>query len=101
MPETVRTHEYDSIESGSLFEISTAVLKALGLDIWKTRPIGGLIIANGTVSGKPIQATVTVRPARTTAATFSVRGDLADENELQDLADRFFGGIQTAIDQGN
>lgn len=88
-----QTIELENTSPDGAFQIAEKAIQEVGFEIWKTRPIGWLIIANQS-GGGGLQATICIRPGGGAAVNIALKGD-ADEAAMQAIADQFFAGVQS------
>ena len=91
-----QTIELENMSPDAAFQIAEKTIQEVGFEIWKTRPIGWLIIANQSGSGG-LQATISIRPSTGAAVTIALKGD-TDETAAQAIAEQFFNGVQSHLE---
>ena len=91
---TVReTKEYQGISADDAYKIAEIVLEETGLEIWKRRPLGWLIMADYPDSAGTIKGNVSCRPGASTSITFTLDSDDHDETIMVNLIKKFFENI--------
>ncbi len=93
MAEVVKSGDFPSQTPNEAFEACLESIQEMGFEIWKTRPVGGLIIANGKEGMDGIQATITIRPGTGAAVNVSLRSTSVDEGQLVAIADRLLDSL--------
>jgi hypothetical protein len=68
-----------------------------GFHIWKTRPIGWLVIAQRGSAQGDLKATVTARPGAATTVTLSLEGASLTDHELEATAQTLFEALKDAL----
>lgn len=101
MAEQAQTTAFENVSSEAAFQAALQALAPFGFSVWKTRPIGGLIIANGAVEGNTAQATVTVRVGTSTEVGVSVRSDSAGEEQLEAFLNQYFDALRAELGKSN
>ncbi len=91
--EISQTIELAKLSADDAFQISERAIQEVGFEIWKTRPIGWLIIANQS-GGGGLQATISIRPGTGAAVTIAVKGD-TDEASARVITDRFLKEVES------
>ena len=76
---TIReTKEYPEITADAAYKIAETALEETGLEIWKRRPLGWLIMAEFSDSSGKIKGNVSCRPGANTSLTFILESDNHD-----------------------
>jgi hypothetical protein len=89
MPNIGEEKTYAGITADEGFKLALEVLPLTGFEIWKTRPMGWLIITNRETQSGAVNATVAFRPGTETAMTISLASDTAPEDEIRKCAEEF------------
>ena len=91
---TVReTKEYQGITADEAYKIAETALEESGLEIWKRRPLGWLIMADYSDSEGTIKGNVACRPGSGANITFTLDSDDHDESIMSKLLKAFFDVI--------
>jgi hypothetical protein len=91
---TVReTKEYQGITADQAYKIAEIALEESGLEIWKRRPLGWLIMADYSDSEGTIKGNVACRPGNGASITFTLDSADHDESILSKLVKDFFDVI--------
>jgi len=88
---TVReTQEYQGISADDAYKIAETALEETGLEIWKRRPLGWLIMADYSDSDGTIKGNVSCRPGASTSITFTLDSEDHEESIMTNLVNKFF-----------
>ncbi len=83
--EITRTYAY--VSADACFVAAKEALARVDFEIWKTRPIGWLVMAHLQTAEGKINATVAVRPGTGADLTFSLVGETLAEDDLRSIAE--------------
>jgi hypothetical protein len=86
---------YSNLDADEAFQILVRTLPEMGYAVWKTRPIGWLIIANREFEQGKVNATVSLRPGAGAQLNLSLACNEMEQEELKGLAQE----LLQAIDQ--
>ena len=84
MPTFAENRTYPNLSADQAFEILVGALPEMGYVIWKTRPIGWLIMANRETGQGRLNVSVALRPGTDTVLTFSAASDKHSVDDLRD-----------------
>lgn len=88
---TIReTKEYQGITADDAYKIAEKALEETGLEIWKRRPLGWLIMADYADASGTIKGNVACRPGADTSITFTLDSDDHEESVMSTLVKKFF-----------
>lgn len=79
------------------FQVVENLLPALGYTIWKTRPIGWLILAKRSSPSGDIQLTFAARPATETRVSISLSCEGMEEEELRQHVEPLSKAVTEAL----
>jgi len=82
MPTYAENRTYANHNADEAFQILVRTLPEMGYAVWKTRPIGWLIIANRDTAGARLNATLSLRPGAGAQLNLSLASDSLSEEEL-------------------
>ena len=88
---------YAGITGDEGFKLALEVFPLTGFEIWKTRPIGWLIIANRQTQSGVVNATVAFRSGAETMMTISLASDASPENEIRQCAEEFITAFEQRL----
>jgi hypothetical protein len=74
---------YSNLDADDAFQILVRTLPEMGYAVWKTRPIGWLIIANREFDQGKLNATLSLRPGAGAQLNLSLACNEMDQEELQ------------------
>lgn len=80
---------YAGITADEGFKLALEVFPLSGFEIWKTRPMGWLIITNRQTQSGVVNATAAFRPGAETTMTLSLTSDACPEDEIRKCAEEF------------
>jgi len=91
---TIReTREYQGITADDAYKLAESALEEIGLEIWKRRPLGWLIMADYTDPTGKINGNVSCRPGSSTSITFTLDSDDHEESSMSNLVTKFFEAV--------
>jgi hypothetical protein len=83
MPTYSENKTYGNHSADEAFQLLVRALPEMGYAVWKTRPIGWLIIANREVENGKLNATVSLRPGAGAVMNLSLASETLPEDELK------------------
>ncbi len=95
MPRITETRTYVGKSADECFAAAKAALPAVGFEIWKTREIGWLVMANREESGGTVKANFASRPGA--AVTIALSGEGITEEALKIIAEEVFAAFEVAL----
>jgi hypothetical protein len=83
MPTYAENRTYSNHNVDEAFQILVRALPEMGYAVWKTRPIGWLIIANRETAQGTLNTTLSLRPGAGAVLSLSLASDTLSEEELR------------------
>lgn len=97
MPTYSENKTYSNHSADDAFQLLVRALPEMGYAVWKTRPIGWLIIANREVEKGKLNATVSLRPGTGAVMNLSLASETLTEDELKGYLEQLLQQIDERI----
>jgi hypothetical protein len=97
MAKVTETRSYHAHHVDRCYKAAEAALPGAGFKIWKTRPIGWLIMARREGSEGLIEANVAARPGAGATVTLTLSGESSSEAALSELVRKIFGELESSL----
>ncbi len=97
MPTYAGEQTFEDLNADDVFQAVVRALPEFGYTVWKTRPIGWLIMANRDLQQGKVNATVAIRPGAGAVLNLSLACDTLSLEELQDYHQALLSKISTRL----
>jgi hypothetical protein len=97
MAKVTKTRSYPSDHVDRCYKAAEAALPGAGFKIWKTRPVGWLIMARQEGPEGLIEANLAARPGAGATVTLTLSGESSSEATLSGLAGKIFGELEASL----
>lgn len=95
MTQVTESRTYAGKSADECFAAARAALPRVGFEIWKTREIGWLVMANREDPGGTVRANFASRPGA--VATLALSAEGVSEESLQVIAEETFAAFQVEL----
>jgi hypothetical protein len=93
-----KDHNFENLNADEVFQVVVRALPEFGYTVWKTRPIGWLIMANRDLGQAKINATVAIRPGPGAVLNLSLACENLSLDELQNYHRELLSKISSRLD---
>jgi hypothetical protein len=95
MAKVTETRSYPGHDVNRCYKSAESALPSAGFKIWKTRPVGWLIMARREEPGSMVEANLAARPGATVTLTLSA--EASGETALHELAEMILGRLEASL----
>ena len=97
MPTVATSREIKGLSQSVAYESLLESLPELGYEIWKTRPLGWLVMANRELPEGKLNATLTFPPGIKTVLSISLASEAMEQAILQQTADELAESLASQL----
>jgi hypothetical protein len=97
MPTVATSRKIEGLSPSVAYESLLELLPELGYEIWKTRPLGWLVMANCELPEGKLNATLTFPPGIKTVLSISLASEAMEHAALQQKADELAESLVTLL----